>query len=208
MKNPNADGNYPTKAGLTGLPPGIANTAMPGINFAGNNSPISWGGVTANIEAANTFDLQNNVLWTKGKHFITVGFQYQALQDNFNNPVTGTLASFNFSNNETANFGPTGSLLSTTGLSYASYLLGLVDSSSVTQNAVAETGGRYKTYAFYIQDDIKVSSRLSLNLGLRWNMWGTFTEVANRMSFFNPDLAESTRRQSSGRSAICGRRAG
>ncbi len=188
LKNPNADGNYPSKAGLTGLPPGIASTAMPGINFSGNNSPISWGGVTANVEAANTFDVQNNVLWTKGRHFVTVGFQYQALQDNFNNPVTGTLASFNFSNNETANFGPTGSLLSTTGLSYASYLLGLVDSSSVTQNAVAETGGRYKTYAFYVQDDIKVNSRLSLNLGLRWNMWGTFTEVDNRMSFFNPDL--------------------
>ena len=78
--------------------------------------------------------------------------------------------------------------MSTTGLSYASYLMGLVDSSSVTQNAVAETGGRYKTYAAYIQDDIKVSSRLTINLGLRWNVWGTFKEVYNRMSFFNPSL--------------------
>jgi outer membrane receptor for monomeric catechols len=66
--------------------------------------------------------------------------------------------------------------------------MGLVDSSSVTQNAVAETGGRYKTYAGYIQDDIKVSSRLTINLGLRCNVWGTFKEVYNRMSFFNPDL--------------------
>jgi len=190
LGNPTAGGNYPTKAGITGLPPGIASSAMPDINFGGTNPPISWAGTNAhvNTEAANTFDVQNNILWTKGKHFITVGFQWQALQDNFNNPLTGTLASFSFSNNETANFGSTGTLVSTTGLSYASYLLGLVDSSSVTQNAVAETGGRYKTYAGYIQDDFKVTPRLTLNLGLRWNVWGPFKEVYNRMSFFNPDL--------------------
>ena len=190
LGNPTAGGNYPTKAGITGLPPGIASSAMPDINFGGTNAPISWAGTNAhvNTEAANTYDVQNNVLWTKGKHFITVGFQFQALQDNFNNPLTGTLASFSFSNNETANFSPTGTLVSTSGLSYASYLMGLVDSSSVTQNAVAETGGRYKTYAGYIQDDIKVSPRLTVNLGLRWNVWGTFKEVYNRMSFFNPDI--------------------
>src|SRR4051794_29934923 len=190
LGNPTAGGNYPIKASITGLPPGIASSAMPDINFAGNNAPISWAGTNAhvNTEAANTWDIQNNVLWTKGRHFITVGFQWQALQDNFNNPLTGTLASFSFSNNETANFSTAGALVSTTGLSYASYLLGLVDSSSVTQNAVAETGGRYKTYAAYIQDDIKVTPRLTVNLGLRWNVWGTFKEVYNRMSFFNPDL--------------------
>jgi hypothetical protein len=191
LGNPTAGGDYPIKAGLTGLPPGIASSAMPDVNFAGNNAPINWAGTNAhvNTEAANTYDVQENLLWTHGKHFVTVGFQYQALQDNFNNPLTGTLASFSFSNNETANFSPTGTLLTTTGMSYASYLLGLVDSSSVTQNAVAETGGRYKTYAAYVQDDIKVSSRLTLNLGLRWNTWGTFNEVYNRMSFFNPALA-------------------
>jgi hypothetical protein len=185
-----AAGNYPQKAGLTGLPAGLASQAMPDVNFNGTNAPIGWAGTNSHptIEAANTYVAQNNVQWTHGKHALTFGFQYEALQDNFTNPTTGTLASFTFSNNETAAFSPTGSILSNTGNSYASYLLGAVDSSSVTQNGVAETGGRYKDYAAYIQDDIKVTPRLTVNLGLRWDVWGPFKEVANRMSFFNPLL--------------------
>jgi hypothetical protein len=186
-----ASGNYPSKAGLTGLPPGIASTGFPDISFSGNNAPVSWDGTNSHAfnEAQNTYDMQENLLWTKGKHNLTFGFQYQALEDNENTPLTGTQAGFTFSNNETANFNSTGTLVSTTGLGYASYLLGLVDSSVVTQNSVAETGGRYKTYAFYVQDDFKVSSRLTLNLGLRENIWSPFTEVHNVMSFFNPTLA-------------------
>jgi hypothetical protein len=186
-----ARGNYPSKAGLTGLPPGIANTGFPDITFSGNNAPVSWDGTNSHAfnEAQNTYDFQDNILWSKGRHNMTFGFQFQSLQDNENTPLTGTQAGFTFSNNETANFGPTGSLISTTGLSYAGFLLGAVDSSVVTQNSVAETGGRYKTYAFYAQDDFKVNSRLTLNLGLRENIWTPFTEVNNVMSFFNPTLA-------------------
>ncbi len=191
LVNATADGNYPQKAGLTGLPAGIASAAMPEIGFAGNNAPIGWSGTNAraNVEAANTFALQENVLWTKGRHSMTFGFQYQALEDNFNNPLTGTLAAFGFSNNQTAAFSSAGAIVATTGNAYASYLLGAVNNSTVTENAVAETGGRYKDYAAYVQDDIKFNSRLTINLGLRWDQWGPFTEVANRMSFFDPAAA-------------------
>ena len=186
-----ASGDYPSKAGLTGLPPGIASTGFPDISFSGNNAPVSWDGTNSHAfnEAQNTYDMQDNMLWTRGKHNVTFGFQYQALEDNENTPLTGTQAGFTFSNNETANFNSTGTLISTTGLGYAGFLLGAVDSSVVTQNSVAETGGRYKTYAGYVQDDFKASSRLTVNVGLRWNIWSPFTEVNNVMSFFNPTLA-------------------
>ncbi|HEY4380604.1 MAG TPA: TonB-dependent receptor [Acidobacteriaceae bacterium] len=185
------NGNYPSKAGLTGLPPGIAATGFPDISFSGNNNPVSWDGTNSHAfnEWQTTFTAQDNLLLTKGKHQMTFGFQWQALQDNENTPLTGTQAGFSFSPNETSNFTSTGTINTATGLSYASYLLGAVDSSTVVQNAVIETGGRYKTNAAYVQDNIQVTPNLTVNLGLRWDIWTPFTEVLNRMTFFNPNIA-------------------
>ena len=185
-----ANGNYPAKAGLTGLPPGIASTGFPDVTFVGPEIPVNWGGTNShvNVEAQTSYTAQDNVLWTKGRHHMTFGFQWQALQDNFNNPTTGSLAAFNFNANQTADFTSAGAINTNTGLAYASYLLGGVDSSSVTQNAVAETGGRYKTYAGYAQDNIQVNQKLTVTAGLRWDVWTPFTEVYNRQSWFNPNM--------------------
>jgi hypothetical protein len=189
-----ADGNYPQKAGLTGLPPGIASTAFPDINFAGNNIPVSWDGTNShvNTEAQSSFTAQDNLIWTKGRHSFTIGYQWQALQDNFNNPLTGTLAVFNFAPDQTSNFNGTGSnaaaLNTVTGNAYASYLVGAVSSSSVTYNSVIETGGRYKTHAGYFQDNIKLNPGLTINFGLRYDVWEPFKEVQDRQTFFDPNL--------------------
>jgi hypothetical protein len=184
-------GTYPSSAGLTGLPPGIASTGFPDVTFNGNNVPVSWDGTNSHAynETQTTFTAQDNMLWTKGKHQVTLGYQWQALQDNENIPLTGTQAGFTFGPNETSNFTSSGAIDTTTGLAYASYLLGAVDSSTVTQNAVIETGGRYRTNAIYIQDNVQVTPSLTLNVGLRWDIWSPFKESENRMTFFNPNIA-------------------
>src|SRR5665213_2978360 len=55
-----ASGNYPSKAGLTGLPAGIAGTGFPDISFSGLNPPVSWDGTNSHAfnEAQNTYDVQ------------------------------------------------------------------------------------------------------------------------------------------------------
>ena len=50
------------------------------------------------------------------------------------------------------------------------------------------TSGRFRTYAFWVQDDFKVNARLALNLGLRYDIMKPYTEVYDRWSFMNPDL--------------------
>lgn len=182
-------GNYPSKAGFTGMPAGTAATGFPDVTFAGSNAPINWNGTNSHTfnEAQTSYTVQENFLWSKGRHNLTFGFQWQALQDN---ETFSEEAGFTFATAETSNFkAGTGSLDPTTGNSYAGFLLGAVDSSVVPQIAAQETGGRYKTYATYVQDDFKVTPRLTVNAGLRWDVWTPFTEVNDIMSFFNPTLA-------------------
>ena len=178
------------KAGIKGLPAGEACCAFPEISWTGPNSPDPWRGTNSRAftEALNNFSMQDNVLWTRGKHSFTLGFQYSALQANELTNTYGSVATWNFSNNQTAGFSPTGTLTTTTGNSYASFLLGAVNSANVTQDSVVGTGARYKNFAWWVQDNFKVTRRLTLNLGLRHDIWLPYKEVLDRESFFNPTL--------------------
>ena len=190
ITNATISGDWMNKAGVTGLPSGEAASSFPEIAWTGPNVPTGWRGTNSRgfIEALNNYSLQDNVQWIHGKHAVTFGVQIQWLQANERSDAYGSLATWNFSNTQTAAFNAAGTLQTSTGNAYASYLLGAVNGANITEDSVVGTGGRYKDYSWWVQDNFKLTPRLTLNLGLRHDIWSPYKEVLNRESFFNPDV--------------------
>jgi hypothetical protein len=190
IENATIDGQYPIKAGLRGLPPGEADSSFPEISFGGPNAPAGWRGTDARAftEYLNNFTLQNNLSWTHGRHTTTFGLQAQRLDADERERTYGSLATFGFSNLQTAGFGPTGTLNTASGNAYASFLLGELNATTVVEDSVVATSGRFYTYAFWAQDDFKLRPNLSLNLGLRYDIFKPYTELYDRWSFMDATL--------------------
>ena len=176
--------------GYTGAPAGQANGSFPIVTFSGVNAPTNYAGMTGNVGRSNSYELLDNVQWTLGKHTLTLGAMVSWLQYNYNTAVGGstpvTLAN---SVSETAAFNTTNgtSLISGTGVAYASFLLGQADSVSFTQNTVPTTYGRFRPISPYVEDVWKVTPKLTLDLGLRYDFYPAYTEAHNVLSFFNPN---------------------
>jgi hypothetical protein len=183
-----ADGQWPIKAGMKGLPAGGASLEFPSLSFSGNNSPTSWSKTHPVKEVDQSFTLQDNVQWIRRKHTFTFGTQIQWSQINYMNHALTTAADWSFSANQTAGFSGTGTIISSSGNGYASFLLGTLNSASIADEAVGTTGGRFKNYSWWAQDNYKILRKLTLNLGLRYDIMTPFVEVRNRQSFFNPNI--------------------
>jgi hypothetical protein len=179
-------------AGITGLPSGEASGSFPVEKFTGTNAPAQWGPQTGYVGNTDTYSVLDNVQWLHSKHSVTFGGQYEWLSYNYLYADGGTtLTTLNFGVNETSQVsGSSAGVVSGTGLPYASYLLGAVDSGSYTQYApiAQETGSRYHPFAFYVNDDYRLTNKLTVNAGLRWDVMPPMREAENRFSFLNPAI--------------------
>lgn len=192
--NPNEASAYAASTmGIGGLPAGQGTGTFPIVTFAGTDAPTNWGGTTANLTTAENYTALDNLQWTVGKHSFTFGGQTAWLLYNVNNATGGgstpiTLAA---AVTETAGFKASGNYaaLSGSGLSYASFLLGEIDKGSFTQYLQQEFGARFRAISPYVQDNWKVTPKLTLDLGLRYDFFPSVTEVHNAESYFDPNLA-------------------
>jgi hypothetical protein len=170
--------NLPTQLGIPGVivPSNPQDTdGLPVLSFSGATSIGDAANSPAQI-GTNNYQENDNVSVLHGKHSIDIGAEVVRLQYNMyqTSAEHGTM-SF------TGNY---------SGLGLADLLLGAPTSGTYAYQA-GTRGFRQLDLAFYVQDNYKVNSRLTLNLGLRYdNFLGwPWTEVRNRMYQFDPALS-------------------
>src|ERR1700728_2954290 len=146
------------------------------------------------------YNITPSVTILRGKHNIQAGVQYELGLDNYyqTNIASGA---FGFLGSWTASTGlPSTTNPATGGFAYADFLLGLAQNGPAsfvnqTEGAAqvpAQTAGRQTYRGFYGNDNWHVIPKLTLNLGLRYELAGTWSERYNRLSYWNPTATNAT----------------
>jgi hypothetical protein len=118
-----------------------------------------------------TLSLRTDMTKIAGTHTVKFGYEILRLRRNRSN-VGQPSGAFNWSN-MTANVNPSGSYAADTGIPFAAFLLGAVNTVDFDQE-LAMWQPRSNINSFYVQDDWKVSPTLTLNLGMRYSAEGQF----------------------------------
>jgi hypothetical protein len=184
----NRQGNWfvPASVGL-GIPQKIGlqyskADVLPQIQMSGVGC-CNWLQPSTNaIYVENSFEPSDVVTLIRGKHILHFGGELLAYQDN--STPWGNLQSgvFNF----TGIYTQLSAAGNATGNVYADFLLGDVQSWRANNQPMA--GGRQKSPQFFVQDDIKLRPNLTLNLGLRYQIQGGWSEVHNQQGTFDPTI--------------------
>jgi hypothetical protein len=180
--------NYNTdvssQVGFPGVPFTPINGGLPQLSFGDGSAP-TLGSPTflPSVEIQNTYVLSDNLTWVKGRHTLKFGSEIRREEFTIFQPASprgnedfGTALT-----DDPANPG-------TGGLGLASFLLGLADGGSI--NNLHNVDYFRPLYSFYAQDDWKVTPKLTLNLGLRYELFTTVKERHDEQGTF--DLQDPT----------------
>jgi hypothetical protein len=146
--------------GIQGVnPKGLSAMGFPRINITGYRElRVNPGGIAQNDK---TWGLADTVTWSQGRHVLKLGAEFKPMS-NFSSQVPeGTYGIFTFNGTYT-NYGQ------------ADFLLGLPFSSERLDPLINRTQ-LDSELGIFVQDSFKVSSRLTLEMGLRWDRFGAAT---------------------------------
>src|SRR5713101_834869 len=195
LRTPTSQGIDLSKFGpnWAALAPQMTYTHIPDVCVSQTNGDNHWGngtwctqGVGSGIGAwDDTLSVNPMISHIIGKHSLKAGFEFRMLRNNYyqsNNP--GGLfyldARMTSANPTVGTAGSNGN----SGNGFASFLLGYGDHGNATEPAKTADQNLYK--AFYAGDTFQVTRKITLNLGLRVDLQGDWTERFNRIVVFNP----------------------
>ena len=190
--NANTEG-IPQQFGIQGIPQGNSNGGLGSIYFTGLNY-LGSSQYLPSIELSTTSQITDNVTKTLGRHTLKAGFQWQRLGFSILQPIAGR-GTWSFSGLytevPTTNGGNTGlaQMLLTpmpgTVAGAADYVGG---ADSISASNIANTSQKHEYYAGYFQDDFKITPKLTVNLGLRYEYFGQLIENYGNQSNFIPNF--------------------
>ena len=163
-----ANGNLP----WLGTTSGIANFSISGL------VATSGSGSSNGLRLSNSYQISDGLTWVKGRHTIKFGEDIQRIDVTVTNPEQNSRGVFDFSGGFTS---ATINKKQVGGTSFASFLLGYPNR---VRRGIVNTKPdalRY-LYAFYVQDDLRMTSSLTLNLGIRYDRFSGFEERHNHES--------------------------
>ncbi len=166
--------DLPQIAGVPGhrYPPQVA---VGGFQTFGNTTGLN----TEDVTTRPTYNFNDMMTWVKGHHTIKFGGEYRAIEGNAHN--AGNESGYFY-------FDPAQTGLPTdpgSGSGVASFLLGAVNNANVNLFTVRGKYIRQYAYIWHVGDTWKVTPKLSVNYGIRWDNFTPSEEKYNNMSFFD-----------------------
>jgi hypothetical protein len=178
--------NLAQQVGLPGINLNPVTSAFSQIMFNnGGMRNMGSGGNQPLITNQNDLQFFDNVTRVAGRHTMKAGGSITHRSREILNADT-IVGRFDFNQNLTSSCaGVTGTCSPTGGFDFASFLLGYASNASrALFDASTYTETRPEAAA-YFQDDIRLTSRLTINAGLRWDLYVPWVEVNNRQSNFD-----------------------
>ncbi len=145
-----------------------------------DSGSLSWGGISTNNDQASanfSYTLADTLSWTRGKHTVRGGAEFRRYWVNTFN---------NFASRGFLNF-PT----------FVDFLTGTPNDIFVG-SGITDRGYRAYDLAFWGQDDYRITRRVTLNLGLRWDLLQPSIDIRDRLGNFDPNLITAACRQTGG----------
>jgi hypothetical protein len=182
--NNTPDAQYAQAMGI----PGVVDTCFPTMTLSNSDSVsfLSQFGIGCpSRDPVESYSYQDVYSTTRGKHSLKFGGQF--LRYRYDTYEPGNLGgAFSFSNLQTELPG----FSKYTGHAFASWLLGAANGGSA-QEFTTEPGYRSGLWAFFAQDDWRTTSKLTLSLGIRWEIPLPKSEAFDRMSQFSPTATDT-----------------
>lgn len=171
-----------TQTGISVPQPDLAWSEAPQVLI---NGFMSTGAGNPGMQRGQIVQVLDNLSWTHHNHSFKFGADLKRLSDHDDN-VFGNYRSgwyvFDGSSQVGANIGDP----------FAAFLLGNPDYTEVSSTNKPTMDGLGYSYAFFAQDDWKLTPNLTLNLGLRYELHPPLKETHYNTAFFQPDYSSTT----------------